>query len=323
MGGGSRVEALPQHGSNVPAPDDGSRTPHLASLPRGPSTATPALVTVSSSNDGPRHVGRIIDPLAGREADSEAEIQVSDTPGAADAGGSAEPEPQAPASEQENSIHPVRAKLLERARAARAERETNPRGGARGIDELDGIGAPSSKRQLELDQVGTFSKPPSAPLLPRRSQLSPNMVAVFGALIGLFTVASLVALGMNLDTHVALDDAAPEQKPAAAAQKQDSKRPQGAVPKRERKKLPGPWRIADAKNDSTTQILAGEIGKKAFLVAVADAGLQQKEAYRLLIAYKGLRDLDKCASSDSFAALVERGTGRLKAFEYIVSKEEI
>lgn len=308
-----------------PHPDDGSRTPHLASLPRGPSTATSAVVTVSSSNDGPRHVGRIVDPLVGGQADREPEIEVSGPSSQDRANSQPEQQDHDDPSQKEISTHPVRQRLLERARAARAEREAVAQPGARGLDELDELGAPKSKRYQELDQVGSLSQPPSAPFVPRgRGQLSPNMVAVFGTLIGLFAVASLVALGMNLDAQAALDhEASAKQSEGQAKAKTKAKRPAGALPERKRKKLPGPWRIVDAKDDPTTKVLTGQIGKKAFLVAVADAGVQQKEAYRLLIAYKGLRDLDNCNPTDNFSALVERGTGRLKAFEYEVSKEEV
>src|SRR5690606_9734991 len=79
----------------------------------------------------------------------------------------------------------------------------------------------------------------------------------------------------------------------------------------------------DAKADSSLRIIEGTIGTAAFLRAIQDAGLEKKEAYRALIALKGLKDLDHCDRSDKFVALVERATKRLKAFEYIDSKEEI
>jgi murein DD-endopeptidase MepM/ murein hydrolase activator NlpD len=149
------------------------------------------------------------------------------------------------------------------------------------------------------------------------------MVAIFGSLIGLATVASLIALGMNLDAEQKQPTASAGNKAAPTTSSTTVKRPAYAVKKRVSQKLPGPWRITDEKGDSTTRTVEGKVGSKAFLVAVADAGIKQKEAYRLLIAYKGLRDLDNCDRSDRFRALVERGSGRLKAFEYLVSAEEV
>jgi hypothetical protein len=209
----------------------------LASLPRAPSAATSAVVTVSTSNDGPRHVGRIVDPSVGGQGDPEPEIQVSAGPDEAEAPSGAKSETSDPTPEKEISVHPVRAKLLERARAARGEREATPQSAARGLDELDNHARPTSKRHLELDQVGTGSTPPSSPPLTRPTgPLSTILVAGFGTLIGLFRVASLIALGMNLDTTAALSDDAPAKEEAPKAEtKVEPKRPVGAVEKRKRK----------------------------------------------------------------------------------------
>ncbi len=242
------------------------------------------------------------------------------------------PSPDVPATA--TTGHPVRDKLLNRALAAKAKVATTPAPpsaleatapGPRGLAELEGIEEAKTPRDAELDRIGTTGArtPVRAAGHQGRGELSPTMIAIFGALIGLATVASLIALVMNLDEQ-AKASSTPERSPqAAASQKLQPKRPVGAVAKRERKKLPGPWRIQDAKDDPTTRIVEGKVGNQAFLLAVADAGVKQKEAYRLLIAYKGLRDLDNCDRSDRFRALIERGSGRLKAFEYIVSAEEV
>ncbi|HEY0463063.1 MAG TPA: M23 family metallopeptidase, partial [Polyangiaceae bacterium] len=60
-----------------------------------------------------------------------------------------------------------------------------------------------------------------------------------------------------------------------------------------------------------------------FIKALSAAGVPEKEAYRVLTAMKGVRDFDKCNKSDRFTALLERGSSRLKAFEYAVGPEEI
>jgi hypothetical protein len=183
---------------------------------------------------------------------------------------------------------------------------------------------PQTARDAELERVGTarVHTRDARTLGPSRGQLSPTMVAVFGSLIGLATVATLIALAMNFDTQ-ASSALKPKPSADAAVALAKQKPPVGAVPARKRQKLPGPWRIVDAKNDPTLRLVEGKVGRNAFLVALADAGVQQKEAYRLLIAYKGVRDLDNCDKDDSFRALIERGTGRLKAFEYVVSAEEV
>lgn len=388
-------------------------SPHLASLPLAASTATCGEVTISSGSNGPRHVGRVVDPLVrddgelepdlqlagegkslGPQADAEAPVTtrhgdgqqadagtpssletearehfadppantslpppVPDTKAPGDApvdplrdasvtsdaphAGAADPTTatasEAPATSpgpdavSPSGGHPIREKLLERARAARAHTAgTSPAplssaaaGAPRGLAELDDVEPPKTARDSEFDRIGTNVRSPAASLGPARGQLSPLMVAVFGSLIGLATVASLIALAMKFDEKRAQLTASKTTSEVPAPGSASVARPIGAVPKRERHKIPGPWRITDAKDDPTTRIVEGKVGTDAFLVAVADAGIKQKEAYRLLIAYKGLRDLDKCDKSDRFRALVERGSGRLKAFEYIVSAEEV
>src|SRR5690606_13106999 len=212
------------------------------------------------------------------------------------------------------SSHPVRDRLLARARAARSAAE--PGGG---LDELarGEPGAPRTQLDSELDRVALGGheprQPTTGPLLPgRRSGLSPNLIALFGALLGLTTVGSLVALASRFD---AAGEAPPAQTAeAAAAPPEAAEPPPDARPKR--KKLPSPWRVADDKGKEGLRLITGKVGTKAFLTAIQDAGLEKAQAYRAYTALKDLTNLDRCASSDEFAALVERGTGKLMAFEY-------
>jgi len=217
----------------------------------------------------------------------------------------------------------VRERLLERAQAARRDAETEApvRGGLDEVGRAEEPDAPSS----ELDAVGApAGRAPSAPLGPRaQTQLSPNLIAVFGTLIGVATVLSIIALMINIDRHrvLAPSKAPPSESASAAAPVVEALPP--VVQKRARQKVAGPWRIADAKGDPKTRIIEGKVGTDPFIKALTAAGVEQKEAFRLLLAMKGVRDFDKCGKSDKFTALVERGTSRLKAFEYAVSPEEI
>jgi murein DD-endopeptidase MepM/ murein hydrolase activator NlpD len=93
------------------------------------------------------------------------------------------------------------------------------------------------------------------------------------------------------------------------------------APKRE--KVPGPWRIMDDATKAGHQVLSGRIGKEAFLRAIQDAGLPKSQAYRAYGALKGQLDLDHCASTDAFRALVTGRDKTLVAFEYEKSKEEV
>ena len=229
--------------------------------------------------------------------------------------------------------HPVRERLLAKAAAAR-------RTGSPGIantgtaavsspaSELDAIGRSAAPRpkDIELDlSTRPGTRPPSAPRLGRgRRQLSPTMLAVFGTLLGLATIASLVALMLAIDPRqrplaVTATSSAPEPIPPSALSA--PARPE--IKKRVRHKLPGPWRIADAKGDPNLRVVEGKIGLLPFLRAVQEAGIKTEQAYRLVTALKEHRNLDKCAKTDRFLGLVERSTQRVKAFEYSTNEEDV
>ncbi len=220
------------------------------------------------------------------------------------------------------SEHPVRRRLLEKAAAARITHTPNP--GAAGLDELER--EPSGQRlprDAELDRVAAREvRPPRAPLVLRgKAQLTPNLIGLFGTLLGLATVATIVALAIHLDpsTH-------PEPKPIASASgapASTSVPPRPQVKRPPRQQIRGPWRIRDDKDKPGLRTVSGKVGRIPFLKAVQDAGVPKKQAYRVLTAMKGLRDFDKCKSSDQFTALLDRTSSRLVAFEYVVSKEEV
>ncbi len=267
---------------------------------------------------GSRHVGRVVDPSVRDDGDPEPDLQLASDvaagPGAPD-----EPIPHRPVGDGAQS---VRERLVARAQGARrdAEVEAPVRGG---LDEI-GLSEKRTAADGELDAVGIPSgRAPSAPLGPRnQSQLSPTLIAVFGTLIGVATVLSIIALMINIDRHKAalLPKAAPVESASVAAAPTAEPPP---VQKRVRQKVPGPWRIADAKGDPKTHVIEGKVGTDPFIKALTAAGVEQKEAFRLIMAMKGVRDFDKCGKSDRFTALVERSSSRLKAFEYTVGPEEI
>ena len=225
----------------------------------------------------------------------------------------------------------VRERLLARARAA--QRQSAERGrGSGGLEELDPeLVASHRPLDAELDLVGAPLSPRIGPHLPRsRTGLSPTMTAVVGTLLGLATVASIVALAIHIDPKVALPQLA--RSPAASDANESARSPienpskQTPAPtakKRHRKKIPGPWRVLDDKDKPGMRVIQGTIGHEAFLRVVQDKGVKKGQAYRLLKAFEGVVDLDKPKRSDQFLALVERGSGRLRAFEYVRSKEEV
>jgi murein DD-endopeptidase MepM/ murein hydrolase activator NlpD len=308
----------------------------------------PAATAPAVSATGTRHVGRVTDPLARDDGESEPELTLTEPSAEGEAPTSAQrdvphpvevadiPEKSEPAGRPEaeqdvsdvtdepevdgqgdtEGIHPVRARLL--ARAAAAKQARGRAGGRAGPGD---VGA-ASGMDSELDGLGSAPAPsaPSPGAMPASLRpsgpLSPNMVALFGTLLGLALVASIIALVMRVQpTTGAETEAAPTASAAVTAV--------ATVEKPKRVKIPGPWRIEDESGDTKLKILRGKIGADPFLRAIQDAGLEKKEAYRVFNALKDLRNLDRCDRSDAFLALVDRASSRVKAFEYVVSKEEV
>jgi murein DD-endopeptidase MepM/ murein hydrolase activator NlpD len=220
----------------------------------------------------------------------------------------------------------MRARLLARAAAARRQSETHGLS-SESEDALDAVGRPEPRMHaFELDALGPATpRPPSAPLAARsRGQLSPNLTAAFGALLGLATVATIVALAMRIDATPSLGLFGSTGVPAPTAEvAAQPAQPEAAPKKRQRKRLPGPWRIRDVQGRPGVRVVQGKVGRDPFLRSVQQAGVPTKQSYRLLIAFKGLKDLDNCKHTDSFMALIDSASSRLKAFEYIVSPEEV
>ncbi|MEO6600971.1 MAG: peptidoglycan DD-metalloendopeptidase family protein, partial [Polyangiaceae bacterium] len=268
---------------------------------------------------GSRHVGRIVDPSVRDDGDLEPDLQLASEAVADEA----TPDDSVSRGLRDGADGGSRARdrLLARAEAARQEVADGPVRG--GLDEI-GRPAQSERAEQELDVFGA----PSAPFSPRspfaQNQLSPTLIAVFGTLIGIATVLSLIALMINIDRHkgASIGKAAPESATSASAAQIETPPPPPAQ-KRARQKVPGPWRIADVKGDPKLRVIDGKVGTDPFIKAMAEAGVPQKEAFRVIMAMKGVRDFDKCGKSDRFTALIDRGSSRLKAFEYTVGPEEV
>lgn len=269
-------------------------------------------------------MGRIVDPLVREDGELEPEVSL-------DAGLPVEAAPEAPQPEAVGEEPPargtsVRDRLLERAAAAaRAPAEPEPPVAAADApagptDDLDEIG----RRAVETRRADHGTPPPRAPgaPIPGRSALSPTVVALFGTLMGMAVIASVTAIAMHVAPPRERVTEAPSSAPPPP--KVEAEPPPRPKPKkRERVKVPGPWRVSDGARDPEVKLVEGKIGTESFLKAVEAAGVPLKEAYRVVTAFKGLRDFDHCKKTDRFAALLERQTQRLKAFEYLVSAEEV
>lgn len=213
----------------------------------------------------------------------------------------------------------VRERLLER--AARAEQKSQTRERDHG-DDLDEIGKLGERPPLGEETSGP-RRAPGSPLIPARASLSPTIVALFGTLMGMAVIASITAIAMHVAPHreAALDrPGTPAETSAALA---NAPATQNRAKKRERERLPGPWRVSEGAHTPGLRYVEGKVGTDAFLKAVQAAGVPVKETYRIVTAFQGLKSFDHCVKTDRFAALLDAKTERLKAFEYQVSGEEV
>jgi murein DD-endopeptidase MepM/ murein hydrolase activator NlpD len=147
----------------------------------------------------------------------------------------------------------------------------------------------------------------------------------FGTLLGLALIAALFAVLIHVDPRDGTPLATPPPAPTAAEAPAPSLSSLPAPPlvkKPERKHIQGPWRIADS-TDPKLKKIEGSIGHESFLKALDTAGIAVPQTFRLFKVLKDLRDLDHCNPKNQFAALVDRGSGKVTAFEYMVSKEEV
>lgn len=247
-------------------------------------------------------------------------------------------------------VHPVRARLLEKAEQAPNKQEDD-------VDETKMFETPARAKEVSPSTTESHFRqeapeplhterpssrlPPVSPLpgtplpgavateldriarKPSKVQggpgISPNMIAILGGLIGLTVISTLGVLLSRTEST------APPKSQAGKVEEPEAKQPDPSPkpPTITREKLEGPWRISDDAKKPGNRVLSGKIGKNAFLTAIQDAGLPKSEAYRAYAALKGLKDLDHCKSTDTFEALVTGNEKSLVAFEYSVNKEEI
>lgn len=286
-------------------------------------------------------MGRIVDPMVREDGESEPELSLESgsvrvPPPAEDAlteNARIEPAPaaSAPDTDAAEPARPVapapeargtsmRERLLERAAAA-AERNVTPREAPLASDDLDHIGRRTNDPTPLADAP---PRAPGSPLLPARSALSPTVVALFGSLMGMAVIASVTAVAMHIAPHrdapVEVASSAP---PAQVAPAAPTAPPRPKPKKRERQRLPGPFRISEKADDPGLRLIEGKVGTEAFLKAMESAGVPLRETYRVVTAFQGIRSFDRCQKTDRFLVLLDRQTKRLRGFEYLVTAEEV
>jgi hypothetical protein len=148
------------------------------------------------------------------------------------------------------------------------------------------------------------------------------MTAVFGALFGLATVSSVVALliqgsSPRNERAIIAGSATPSATTAPASAVK------GEVPlkKRVRIPIPGPWRLVELEKEPGVTIDRGTMDRRSLFDILGDKGMPKSEAYRVIKSLDGIHSFDKSRKRDRF--FVAHTGKRVKAFEYEVSPSEI
>ncbi|HHH29337.1 MAG TPA: M23 family metallopeptidase, partial [Polyangiaceae bacterium] len=196
--------------------------------------------------------------------------------------------------------------------AAAPRVSTAPRGPSTASTTHSPRGEADTPRGLEVMRLD----PPAEPVI------SPRMTAVFGGLFGLATVASIVALLIQIfpvrdQRGVAAQATDTSDTPAQSDEAPEKKGPK----KRERKLLPSPWRVAELKD--THRIVRGTMKREAFVTRLQDDGVPKGEVYRILKAMEGVKNFDRTGRNDEYIVALERSSRKVAAFEYVVSPTEI
>jgi murein DD-endopeptidase MepM/ murein hydrolase activator NlpD len=147
--------------------------------------------------------------------------------------------------------------------------------------------------------------------------ISPRMTAIFGGLFGLASIASLVALLIQIfpvHDQRALASNAPAE--AGPTERGGGSEKRTGPKKRERKIVPGPWRVAELKGKY--RLVSGEMQRRSFIVALDEAGVPKAETYRILKAFEDVKKFDRTGKSDTFTVALD-GTKKVIAFEYVES----
>jgi murein DD-endopeptidase MepM/ murein hydrolase activator NlpD len=179
----------------------------------------------------------------------------------------------------------------------------------RWTDDLDSIGAPAPRRAARAARPST-ALPPAAALL-------------LGTLFGVTGLAVSFAVLIQVAPHEPIQTRSVAAPPEVVPISAPAPVAQARVRRAPRQPIPGPWRIADAGDDPQFRRVESSVGASSFLAVIQSAGVSLRDAYRVLTAFDGLKDLNRCRPRDSFSALLDAATGRLNAFEYHVSDEEV
>lgn len=174
--------------------------------------------------------------------------------------------------------------------------------------------------------------PPVPEHRPRRTSptvLTPTMTAVFGALFGLAGIFTIYALLQRFSPNPTPGGAHSTAAPVASAPATASA---SAGPGQAAEPLPdldaevgepGPWRLAALKDQEGIRIVEGTVGHDPLLATLEAKHVPRKEVFRIVAALKQFKVMDHPGKNSKFAVALERGSGKVKAFELELTPVEI
>jgi murein DD-endopeptidase MepM/ murein hydrolase activator NlpD len=276
-------------------------------------------VSSSRESETALHVGRVVDPSVREDGEAEPDVQLAVA---------AVPSASLPAEEAHSGIGNDPSDAQHELESDRptfgADLEYGSPNNGR-LSSLQGDSSGATQRNLELELVGTqpmrLDVNPDVAGVPSKHRLSPGWTAVFASLLGLCTVATFIAITIQLDRHPAKVAEIRNKEPVTAS---PSAVPSPPLDKRPpRIKVQGPWRIRDAEKDTTARIIEGKVGLDPLVKSVEKSGVPLKQFYRVIAAFAKVRPLSNCAKTDRYALLLDRNSNRIKAFEYLTNPEEV
>ncbi len=216
-----------------------------------------------------------------------------------------------------------------------------------GVRETDGASAPGEEPKAEADverdvvdsnagkdvdanpDLHPDPAPPPSPSL--RDRLPPALrtrrAAIGAAVLGIALVGAIFFLigektrGSAGTTGASLVDAG-----LALATIGDTGATDGAADADAMNTGPPPppaYRIRALKDDKSLEYIEGKIGKRPFGAAMAHVPLTRPEIARLLKAFDGVHEFARCQPKDSFALAKSRANGKIVAFEFQATSDEL
>ncbi|RYE88814.1 MAG: M23 family metallopeptidase, partial [Myxococcales bacterium] len=190
------------------------------------------------------------------------------------------------------------------------------------ISDFDEPLAPAAMQSLDVPL-----RPPRATARRRpRHRLPPQAVAVFGGLLGLALIGTVVAVlihrgGSGGGAPATSASARPGKVAATLAPASASAVASAAEPAPPPD--PGPWRVASFKDDESVKLITGKLGTRSLTTALEEEHVPKPQIARILKSFDDAKLFDRPKKSHQYAVALDRASKRVRAFEYQASTTEV